>query len=120
MTSTAILYSRFPSGSNEVTSIFGVVAGRRPRSLSTPCEESLTVSSSTSPRTASPKRLRISDSGTLPGRKPGSRTVLARLPSRAVIFSSISAAGMATLNSRVSSLVLFSETSMEATDSRCG
>ncbi len=53
-TSRASVYSRSPCSPIEVTSIFGAPAGRSPRSSITDFAESLTASSSTSPRSAAP------------------------------------------------------------------
>jgi len=74
--STAMVYSRSLPSSNEVISILGCVAGRRPRSLIAWAELSLTARSSTSPMTERPKRCFRTFSGTLPGRNPGSLTCL--------------------------------------------
>ena len=74
----------------------------------------LTALSKTSPRTAAPYRLRNSGSGTLPGRKPGIRTIRPTSSSRLVTLSSTSFAGIVILNSRFSPSALVSVTFMAA------
>ena len=71
--------SRSLPSSNEVTSIFGRRAGRSWLSPMVRLEPSSTASSSTSPRIERPYCFFSSGRGALPGRKPGSRTVLAQL-----------------------------------------
>ena len=94
--STSTLNARSCLSPGEVTSTFGCVAGRSPRSDSTCCVAELTLSSSTSELMAEPKRWPTTVSGTLPGRKPGRRTVLPTSASFAVRLLSMSAMGTTT------------------------
>ena len=113
ISSTAIVYSRSAPSSKVVISILGCTAGLSPRSDIARWEESLTVRSSASPVTEGPYFVLSSDTGTLPGRKPGIRTVRTSSWSREPTCLSMSSAGTTILNSRLRPSALVSVTCMQ-------
>ena len=96
------VYSRSAPSSNLRSPISGCIAGRTPSSSIALEVASSIVDWRTSPLTASPKRVRSTASGTLPARKPGTRTSRPTSLSRATSLPSMSAAGTLILYSRLS------------------
>src|SRR5581483_9595989 len=101
-TSTDILYSRSVPSFAETISTRGGSAGRRLFCCIASAELAWTWLSSTSPRTALPKRVFRRPIGTFPGRNPGSRMVFEISPRRRSISLSRSPAGTTIRYSRLS------------------